>query len=694
MPTKQAYITTRKRQLRSSVSSSTAQELPSASETTSSSTPSTASASSEIDEEPSTPTTMTANTSSATITIAEDAFPNLVPVNDKSTLSIRKSKAKDKPPSTTTPSERWCHNCGTMETPRWRYGPLGPYTFCNACHLRWKSRGEKPKHDLEFVNQPASSYLLTAATTAKTTTAVLQRSRKTILKKRISLENEQPALKKLKASNSAIVRVETSTNENATTLITTDPIKAKSRMTRSSRQPLINTTNVSESDTIPNDENREEMDKARMFDKEISSLMEAFFNEKMPHLLKNCVQPRISCSRCQSNTTPTWRTGPLGPGTLCNACGLQWAKVAGSTKATEAKKLSTSKNKVTNLSPSATKGNMIPTAKSSRPKIPHQFLLHYKKEFLKHGLYHDETRFITNSIPTILQQLATTVTTKTACADTTPMTMHTCLFPPLPIHQGEFSISRQRDFELPADILQERELGLIRSDRQPRFIRIRSNIFVERKPAYQQRALSEASVAVCQCERPQPSNGRTGCGEDCLNRMLFYECDPKYCPCGDQCSNQRFQRKETKKGLQIFQTDNRGWGLRTLKPIKKGELIIEYRGEIISQELCEERMLTLYANEKNFYFLDYAKGEVIDACTKGTEARFINHSCHPNCHIEKWLFRGESHFGVFASMDIEPYSELFYDYNFSTFNGSVESQQPCYCGSKDCRGTIGRKSVK
>jgi hypothetical protein len=53
--------------------------------------------------------------------------------------------------------------------------------------------------------------------------------------------------------------------------------------------------------------------------------------------------------------------------------------------------------------------------------------------------------------------------------------------------------------------------------------------------------------------------------------------------------------------------------------------------------------------------------------------------------------RGESNFGVFASKNISAKSELFYDYNFSTFNGSVESHQQCHCASKNCRGLIGRK---
>jgi SET domain-containing protein len=44
---------------------------------------------------------------------------------------------------------------------------------------------------------------------------------------------------------------------------------------------------------------------------------------------------------------------------------------------------------------------------------------------------------------------------------------------------------------------------------------------------------------------------------------------------------------------------------------------------------------------------------------------------------------------VFASKDIPAYSELSYDYNFSTFN--VENEQMCHCGSESCRGTIGKK---
>lgn len=80
----------------------------------------------------------------------------------------------------------------------------------------------------------------------------------------------------------------------------------------------------------------------------------------------------------------------------------------------------------------------------------------------------------------------------------------------------------------------------------------------------------------------------------------------------------------------------RGWGLRTLVDIPKGQLITEYCGEIITQDMCDQRMRTTYKNKQNFYFLEYSPGLVIDAGIKGSQARFINHSCEPNCHIEKW----------------------------------------------------------
>ena len=49
-----------------------------------------------------------------------------------------------------------------------------------------------------------------------------------------------------------------------------------------------------------------------------------------------------------------------------------------------------------------------------------------------------------------------------------------------------------------------------------------------------------------------------------------------------------------------------------------------------------KRMETIYKNERHYYVMTYSKDEVIDGSRKGTIARFVNHSCDPNCRIEKW----------------------------------------------------------
>ncbi|KAG0315909.1 Histone-Lysine N-Methyltransferase ash1l [Linnemannia gamsii] len=257
----------------------------------------------------------------------------------------------------------------------------------------------------------------------------------------------------------------------------------------------------------------------------------------------------------------------------------------------------------------------------------------------------------------------------------------------LPINYGSVLISRQKDFTLPFDIMQAWQLGLLRKTVQPEpFIKIRSNIFVERKRR------TETSPMVCHCKPPRPDQGRIGCGDDCYNRVMFYECISAHCPCGDLCSNQRFQKRHNEDSLRVIWTQERGFGIQTTAPIKKGNLVIEYRGEVISQAECHKRMEGIYKNNKNFYFLEYEKGEVVDACQKGTNARFVNHSCSPNSQIEKWFLNGEMSIGIFAAQDIPAGAEISYDYNFSSFSGA--QKQKCRCGAPNCRGYIGERLSK
>ena len=81
---------------------------------------------------------------------------------------------------------------------------------------------------------------------------------------------------------------------------------------------------------------------------------------------------------------------------------------------------------------------------------------------------------------------------------------------------------------------------------------------------------------------------------------------------------------------------------------------------------------------------------IIDA-TRGSMARFVNHSCEPNCRMEKWTVAGKPRMALFAGEEgIMTGEELTYDYNFDPF--SQKNVQECRCGSSKCRGVLGPKT--
>lgn len=119
---------------------------------------------------------------------------------------------------------------------------------------------------------------------------------------------------------------------------------------------------------------------------------------------------------------------------------------------------------------------------------------------------------------------------------------------------------------------------------------------------------------------------------------MYIECTDN-CPTGIKCSNKRFQSHKTSdytKVVGVQPYPGRGFGLQSKTEISKNSFIMEYRGEVINTETLIRRMDTIYLHAKNHYFLTYGPNEVIDGHRKGTIARFANHSCDPNCHIEKW----------------------------------------------------------
>lgn len=192
-------------------------------------------------------------------------------------------------------------------------------------------------------------------------------------------------------------------------------------------------------------------------------------------------------------------------------------------------------------------------------------------------------------------------------------------------------------------------------------------------------------IMVCQCKPPE--DGSPGCGDGCWNRLLNIECVPGTCPCGEQCSNQRFQ-KRSYANVGWFRCGKKGFGLQVLEDIPCGTFIIEYVGEVLDMKEHNARQQD-YARrgQKHFYFMTLNSNEVIDACVKGNLGRYINHSCNPNCQTEKWTVNGEVCIGFFALRDLLKGEEVTFDYNYVRFLGAAAKK--CECGSADCRGFIG-----
>ncbi|KAI7861975.1 hypothetical protein BDF14DRAFT_1999502 [Spinellus fusiger] len=612
----------------------------------------------------------------------------------------------------------WCRHCGITHTCRWRYGPLGKQTLCNACHLRWKGIG-KCVEGYNHVTYPPPPI---AIRVRKLKGTKAKKARVNAPKSEKKLQVDQPTTTAGKKGQKGVNKA-TSKLVNKTLSIISK--KVPSKVVKRTPPKLVNKTvsRVAEKTSV------------KVVKKTASKALKKTVEKESEETLSSL--ENSECLSCGAASTKLWRRRTHGPKSFCNTCGQRWYKKVHIEKNAEKSALESTPELVLESESESTPESVLESTPESTPEStvpldsksifksiskraikvatkkkqsktsrslsraveeildtdvkekdnveeeeeeeeehtppPPLILLHKQKKFLKAAMYSHHYKH--SVLPVKYKSASKTFTKKFTFS--------------LPIHQGAILLDKCNDFQLPPNILEEYSLGMIGKFGacptpmdKPTFTRLRANIFVERKPNRTEQQ------APCQCLPPADSG--LGCGDDCLNRMLYYECEPKTCPCMAQCSNQRFQRKEGTKGLEIFLTRERGWGLRTLVNVKRGDLIVEYRGEVISHKTCEERMRTLYKNQKNFYFLDYQNGEVVDACTKGTEARFINHSCDPNCHIEKWALKGELAVGVFASRDISANSELFYDYNFSVF-GNPDSQQLCYCGSDNCRGSIGKK---
>ncbi|XP_078343740.1 histone-lysine N-methyltransferase SETD2-like isoform X2 [Oculina patagonica] len=189
----------------------------------------------------------------------------------------------------------------------------------------------------------------------------------------------------------------------------------------------------------------------------------------------------------------------------------------------------------------------------------------------------------------------------------------------------------------------------------------------------------------CDCTLDADYPDSAGCGEDCLNRLLMIECNSR-CTCGEMCSNKRFQQG-CKVKVEVFKTENKGWGLKTLEDLEPNQFVMEYCGEVMNYKDFSERAERYdRENRRHYYFMTLRADEIIDATFKGNLSRFINHSCDSNCETQKWTVNGLLRIGFFTQRFIPARTELTFDYKLQRYG---KTAQICYCEAPNCRGFIG-----
>ncbi|KAK5701235.1 hypothetical protein LTR17_022770 [Elasticomyces elasticus] len=268
-------------------------------------------------------------------------------------------------------------------------------------------------------------------------------------------------------------------------------------------------------------------------------------------------------------------------------------------------------------------------------------------------------------------------------------------FLPLPMF-GYLKEEKTRDFRIPYDVFAP---SLRKGDERPKdWHQVNRNRLVgEAKQIWEKSERLPASRCVCRATQVE---GEQACGDHCLNRVMQYECNDDNCAVkGGECGNRCFAdlTSRLKKGgafdvgVEVLKTPNRGFGVRSCRTWGPGEIIMEYTGEIVSEGECQRRMHEDYKDKQCYYLMELERGLIIDG-TKGSMARFINHSCEPNCEVRMVKVNGTPRMGVFAGeRGVATGQELTYDYNFDNFGEKV---QMCYCGAASCRGTLSKRLNK
>ncbi|MBI3532785.1 MAG: SET domain-containing protein-lysine N-methyltransferase [Burkholderiales bacterium] len=139
--------------------------------------------------------------------------------------------------------------------------------------------------------------------------------------------------------------------------------------------------------------------------------------------------------------------------------------------------------------------------------------------------------------------------------------------------------------------------------------------------------------------------------------------------------------------IQTRRSGVHGKGVFAVQDLAEGETIIEYVGEVISWEEAQRRHPHDPKDPNHTFYFHVDEDHVIDAKHGGNSSRWINHSCDPNCEADEV----EGRVFIKALRNIKAGEELNYDYGLiidEPYTKKLKAEYPCWCGAKNCRGTL------
>ncbi len=153
-------------------------------------------------------------------------------------------------------------------------------------------------------------------------------------------------------------------------------------------------------------------------------------------------------------------------------------------------------------------------------------------------------------------------------------------------------------------------------------------------------------------------------------------------------SKQKSQpRSRREPAYRLRRSPVHGTGMFATRAIRKGAPIIEYVGERISHEEADRRHATKDADDNHTFLFTVDSKTVIDGGVGGNAARFINHSCEPNCEV----IIDDGRLFVEAARTIRSGEEIVYDYMITRADDDAPDLERifgCRCGAATCRGTM------